>query len=72
MFAEPMVGKAQAKRLEENSKSHRNCRCIYSLLASAAALSSRHAIFSPLMVDTAVMQQEFNRFSDGAHVWVQH
>ena len=32
-----MVGKTQAKRLEENSRSRRNCRCIYSLLAGATA-----------------------------------
>ena len=37
LFAEPMVGKTQAKRLEENSRSRRNCRCIYSFLAGATA-----------------------------------
>ena len=37
LFAEPRVGKARAKRLEEDSKSRRNCRHVYSLLAEAAA-----------------------------------
>ena len=37
MFAEPRVGKARAKGLEEDSKSRRNCRHVYSLLAGAAA-----------------------------------
>ena len=38
LFAEPMVGKAGAKRLEENAKSHMNCRHIYSLMAGTAAI----------------------------------
>ena len=39
LFAELRVGKAQAKRLEEDWRSHRNCRRIYSLLADAAAVA---------------------------------
>ena len=38
LFDEPMAGKAQAGKLEENSRSERNCR---------------HAVFSPLVVDPA-------------------
>ena len=48
LFAEPRVGKARAKRLEEESRSCRDCRLVYSpgwhgshntasLLADAAA-----------------------------------
>ena len=40
LFNEPRVGKVQAKRLEGDSRSCRNCRHIYSLLADAAALSA--------------------------------
>ena len=75
LFAEPMEGKAQAKRLGENSRSHRNCRGVYSLLARAAALAAETLTFSPLLADpadTAVMQQEFNGFSDGVHIWEEH
>ena len=38
LFTEPTVGKAPAKRLEEGTGSHRNCRHIYSLLSGATAL----------------------------------
>ena len=37
LFAEPRVGKAQAKRQEKGSRSRRNCRHIYSLLATDIA-----------------------------------
>ena len=33
VFTEPRVSKARAEELEEDSRSHRNCRHIYSLLA---------------------------------------
>ena len=36
-FIEPRVGKARAKRLEEDARNHWNCRCIYSLLVVKAA-----------------------------------
>ena len=39
LFAEPREGKAQAKRLEEDAKSHRNCRHVYSLLAGRVAIT---------------------------------
>ena len=39
MVAESRVGKAQAKRLEEDLRNHRNCRHIYPLLADAAAVA---------------------------------
>lgn len=39
LFIEPMVGKAQAKMLEEDLRSHMNCRHIYSLLADAVAVA---------------------------------
>ena len=37
LFPEPTAGKEQAKRLEENGRSPKNCRWVYSLLAGAAA-----------------------------------
>ena len=37
LFAEPRVGEAQAKRLEEDLRICRKCRHIYSLLATAIA-----------------------------------
>ena len=59
-FVEPMGGKVQAKRLEENARSYRSCKCIYFLLAGAAAIAAVMLYFSSLMAepkDTAVMQQ---------------
>ena len=47
LFAEPRVGKAQTKRLEEDSRSHKNCRYVYSLLADAAAIAG-DALYSLL------------------------
>ena len=40
LFAEPMVGKVRTKRLEENARSRRNCRHVYSLLAGTAAVAA--------------------------------
>ena len=39
LFAEPRVGKGQSERLED-SKSYRNCRLIYSLLAGMATITT--------------------------------
>ena len=39
LFTEPRVGKALAKRLEEDTRSHRNSRHIYSLLIGSAAIT---------------------------------
>ena len=36
LFTEPRLGQAPARRLEEDSRSCRNCRHIYSLLADTA------------------------------------
>lgn len=47
VFAEPRLGKVQAKRLEEDAKSCTKCRYVYSFLADAAAVPQ----CSPLMVD---------------------
>ena len=71
LFVESRVGNAQAKRLEEDTKSHRNCRHIYSLLAGTAAV----AVFSPLMaepVDTTVMQQQCHHFLGGTPICILH
>ena len=38
-YEKVVAGKAQAKRLEEDAGSHRNCRHVYSLLAGVAALT---------------------------------
>ena len=39
LFAEPRLGKTQAKRLEEEARSHRSCEHISSLLAGMAAIA---------------------------------
>ena len=39
LFAEPRVGKAWAKRLEEDARSHRDDKSIYCLLAGSAAIA---------------------------------
>ena len=39
LFAEPRVVKAWAKRLEEDWRSHRNCRHFHCLLAGKAAIT---------------------------------
>ena len=43
LFAEPRGGKAQAKRLEEDLRSYRNCKYFYCLLADAAAIAAATA-----------------------------
>ena len=40
LFTEPRVGKVWSRRLEEDSRSHRNCRHIYFLLAGTATIHS--------------------------------
>ena len=40
LFTEPVVGKAQAKRLEENLRNSSSCKYVYSLLAGAAAIAA--------------------------------
>ena len=40
LFIESRVGKVQTKRLEEDAKSCRNCRHVYSLLAGTAAVAA--------------------------------
>ena len=39
LFTELRVGKALAKRLEEDTRSCKNCRHIYSLLAHTVAIT---------------------------------
>ena len=39
LFVEPRVGKVQAKDLEGVSRSCRNCRYVYSLLAGMATIT---------------------------------
>ena len=39
LFAEPTVGKVQARKLEGDVRSRRICRHIYSLLAGMAAIT---------------------------------
>ena len=38
LLTEPGVDKVQARKLEEDSRSHRICRHVYSLMAGAAAM----------------------------------
>ena len=48
LFAKPRVGKAWAKWLQGDWRSHRNYRHIYSLPAGAAAVAADTLVFSPL------------------------
>ena len=40
LFFESRVGKTRTKRLEEDARSRRNCRHLYSLLADTAAVAA--------------------------------
>ena len=61
LFAEPMVGKVWAGKLEENSRSWKNCRHVHSLLAAAAvAADTLYSLLSWLI------QQHNHRQSHGA------
>ena len=44
--AEPALGTARAKRLEENARSCRNCRHVYSFLAAATAVCVSRSVVS--------------------------
>ena len=61
LFTESGAGKVQVKRLEGDSRTQRNCRHIYCLLADAAvtAVDTLNSLRSWLTqtTDTAVMQQ---------------
>ena len=57
LFPKPRVGKAQAKRLEKDSRSHRNCTHIYSLLADAAATAATTAKSNTTQPLSWLMQQ---------------
>ena len=56
-----------AGKLEENSRSPRNCKHVYSLLSGAAAVAADNAVFSPLVVDPAdiaiMLPQQLSRRS---------
>ena len=56
LFTEPRVGKARAGKLEESSRSHGNCRHVYSLLTGIATITADtldSLVVDP--VDTAIM-----------------
>ena len=55
LFAEPRIGKVRVGKLEENSSSHRNCTCLFSLgwLSSCAVDMLYSLVFDP--VNAAVM-----------------
>ena len=69
-----------AGKLEENSRSPRNCKRVYSLLSGAAAVAADNAVFSPLVVDpadTALTQPHHHNaaaktFSGGAYICLQN
>ena len=51
LFSEPLVVKARAGKLEENARSHGNCRHTYSVLAGTAAVAAHitsHKHIKPL------------------------
>ena len=58
LCAEPRIGKAWAGKLEENSRSCRNCRHVYFLLAGTADITATDMLYSLEAdpVDTAMAQ----------------
>ena len=80
LFTEPRVSKVGAGKLEENSRSPRNCKHVYSLLSGTAAAAADNAVFSPLVVDpvdTALTQPHHHNaatktFSGGAYICLQN
>ena len=58
LFTEPVVSKARAKRLEENVRSQRNCKHVYSLGAGTTAVAAADTLYSLLAdpADTALPQ----------------
>ena len=70
LFSEPRVGKAQAKRLEGDSRSPSNRRHTYSVLADMAAIPQ----FSPLMANPAdtVMTQQSTALPQHSSVHFSH
>ena len=65
------VDKVQAGKLEENSRSCRNCWWVYSLLAGTAAEAAHtlHSLFSWLTPRTQLSRR---RFLGGAHAGLLH
>ena len=53
LFTDTRAGKAQVKRLEEDARSYRNCRHIYSLLTGTVAVGAADMLYSPPVVDPA-------------------
>ena len=43
LLAEPRVGKERATRLEEDARSYKNCKHVYSLLTGQAAVAAATA-----------------------------
>ena len=62
LFTKPVVGKMWAGKLEENSRSYRNCRHIYSLLAGTATAAA-DTLYSLL---SWLIQEHNHRQSHGA------
>ena len=75
LFAEPRVGKVWSKRLEGDSRSHRNCRHIYSLLTDAAVITADVlSSLLPWLTQQTQLWRSSNRpcFLGRAHTGIQH
>ena len=70
LFTEARVGKARVGKLEEDARSHRNCKCVYSLLISKAAAAA--AMLDSLVVDEADSRKAthlaYKSFPGGAYI----
>ena len=64
LLVEPRIGKAQAKRVEEDARSRRNCRHIYSLLAGAADSAAAITSHNPLAFQVGLI---CSYRTEGAH-----
>ena len=71
VFAEPTVVKARAEKLEESSRSRRNCKHVYFLLTSTAAVAA-DMLYSLTAdpADAAIMQSQ--GLSGGAYIGKQN
>ena len=72
LFIESRVDKVQTGKLGENSRNHRNCRCIYSLPAGAAAIAADTRCSLLSWLTQCTMSSNATAFGGGARTSTQH
>lgn len=63
LFAEPRIGKVETGKLEETSKSHRNCRHVYFSLGWQSSHSSRHNMTSHNITSPKITSSGLSRWN---------